>query len=551
MVSESAQTTIMLGGVTALLLLSVLVFYPTDFTPTQTQDGINKFNSVDEIKAFLKENTQTSYWRGGLMMETTNMAVSKSLSDTAGSVSEAAAQSADDFSTTNIQVEGVDEADIVKNDGKYIYTLSGNTFSIVDAYPADNAKLISNITIDGNPQELYVNDNTLVVLGNKYMNYAAPVSPEIDIGIATKMMPPMRSQTYAFAETYDITDKKNPKNIKTVSIDGNYFDSRMIDGIIYIIATQYTYNYEDVIVPRIATTTDSTTINKTLDVYYFNMPDTSYSFTTIVSLDTKDSAKDPDGKIYLLGATSNMYVSKNNIYTVYQKRLPQRYFYARMVDDVVLPLVTATVKNKITTIMDSNKSDWDKEQETEDVLEEYTETLTDEQKKELETTAQTNMETFEREIAKETEKTIIHKIEIDNGNIDYKKTGEVPGRVLNQFSMDEYDNHFRIATTTGRVIRAGAQTSANHVYILDENLKITGKIEDIAPGESIYSVRFMGEKAYMVTFQKIDPLFVIDLKDPKNPKILGKLKIPGYSDYLHPYDENHIIGIGKDAKPAE
>ncbi len=552
MVSESMQTAIVLGGVTALLLLAVVTFYPNDFTPPQTQDGINKFNSVEEIKDFLKENTQASYWNGGLMMETTNMAVSKSVSDTAGSAPESqTSSSADDFSTTNIQVEGVDEADIVKNDDKYIYTLSGNTLSIVDAYPADNAKLISNITIDGNPQELYITDNTLVVLGNRYMDHIAPASPEIDIGLAKEMMPQMRSSTYAFAETYDITDKKNPKNIKTVSVDGNYFDSRMIDGIVYIIATQYTYYHDDIMVPKIATTAEGTTTNKTLEVYYFNMPDTSYSFTTIVSLDTKDSTKDTDGKIYLLGATSNLYVSKNNIYAVYQKRLPQRYFYERMVDDVVLPLVSTTIKNKITTIMDSNKSEWEKEQETGDILEEYTETLTDEQKKELETTAQTSMETFEREIAKETEKTIIHKIKIDNGNIDYKKTGEVPGHVLNQFSMDEYDNHFRIATTTGRITRMGAQTSANHIYVLDSELKQVGALEDLAPGETIYSARFMGKKAYMVTFVKIDPLFVIDLSNHKNPKVLGKLKIPGYSDYLHPYDENHIIGIGKETEVAE
>jgi inhibitor of cysteine peptidase len=111
---------------------------------------------------------------------------------------------------------------------------------------------------------------------------------------------------------------------------------------------------------------------------------------------------------------------------------------------------------------------------------------------------------------------------------------------LNQFSMDEYQGYFRIATTTGWM-------EQNNVYVLDSDLKVVGKLEGLAPGEKIYSARFMGNRAYLVTFKKIDPLFVVDLKDPENPIVLGELKIPGFSDYLHPYDENHIISVGKNA----
>jgi uncharacterized secreted protein with C-terminal beta-propeller domain len=113
--------------------------------------------------------------------------------------------------------------------------------------------------------------------------------------------------------------------------------------------------------------------------------------------------------------------------------------------------------------------------------------------------------------------------------------------------MDEYNGFFRIATTAGSV---WSGNSSNNIYILNENLSIVGKIENIAPGERIYSARFMGNRAYLVTFKKVDPFFTIDLSDPYNPEILGKLKIPGYSDYLHPYDEDHIIGIGKETVEA-
>jgi uncharacterized secreted protein with C-terminal beta-propeller domain len=113
--------------------------------------------------------------------------------------------------------------------------------------------------------------------------------------------------------------------------------------------------------------------------------------------------------------------------------------------------------------------------------------------------------------------------------------------------MDEYRGYFRIATTTGHVSRNGDSTAQNRVYVLDEDLNIVGRLEGLAPGEQIYSARFMGGRAYLVTFKKVDPLFVIDLTDPTNPRTLGELEIPGYSDYLHPYDETHVIGIGKDA----
>jgi len=105
----------------------------------------------------------------------------------------------------------------------------------------------------------------------------------------------------------------------------------------------------------------------------------------------------------------------------------------------------------------------------------------------------------------------------------------------------------KIAPTQIVKSRPTLPTTINNLYVLDEKMNIIGKVEDLAPGESIYSARFMGDTAYMVTFKKVDPLFVIDLKDPTKPTVAGKLKIPGSSDYLHPYDKNHIIGIGKEA----
>lgn len=127
-------------------------------------------------------------------------------------------------------------------------------------------------------------------------------------------------------------------------------------------------------------------------------------------------------------------------------------------------------------------------------------------------------------------------------------SGSVWGKILNQFSLGEYNDVLRIATTTGNT---WSGTSKNHVFCLEaseEGLVIIGNIKDMAPGERIYSTRFIGPRGFLVTFVKVDPLFTLDLSDPTDPKVLGELKVPGYSDYIHPFDENHLITIGKDTK---
>ncbi|NLD50887.1 MAG: copper amine oxidase, partial [Clostridiaceae bacterium] len=137
--------------------------------------------------------------------------------------------------------------------------------------------------------------------------------------------------------------------------------------------------------------------------------------------------------------------------------------------------------------------------------------------------------------------TNIYRIGIQNGNIGGFASAFVPGMVHNQFSMDEYNGYFRITTQTGRW-----QYASSNVFVLDSDMNICGSLKGLAPEESIYASRFMGDRLYLVTFKQVDPLFVISLKDPQKPVVLGKLKIPGYSEYIHPLDENHIIGFGKD-----
>jgi len=220
--------------------------------------------------------------------------------------------------------------------------------------------------------------------------------------------------------------------------------------------------------PRIQSGGNETEIPAT-DIYYCNVSDYYYMYTTIVAINTQLDDQNPTRETILLGASSTLYVSLNNIYLTF-------------------PMWGTEVGDSL--------------------------------------------------------RTTIHRIHIEDEEIEYVASGAVPGMVLNQFSMDEYDSYFRVATTTF------GQTTENNIYVLNMSLEITSSLEDLASGETIYSARFMGERGYLVTFKQIDPLFVIDLSDPYDPEVLGYLKVTGYSDYLHPYDENHIIGVGKETTDA-
>lgn len=146
--------------------------------------------------------------------------------------------------------------------------------------------------------------------------------------------------------------------------------------------------------------------------------------------------------------------------------------------------------------------------------------------------------------------THLHKFDLlrDPANPTYVASGTVVGGVLNQFSLDEHNGRLRVATTDERANTDWESSRVNHVFILGQAgdlLEVVGSIENLAPGERIYSARFLGDKGYVVTFRQVDPLFALDLADPTNPQVLGELKIPGFSEYMHPLDDTHLLTIGQ------
>ena len=440
---------VILGSV-PLLLLPVILPSEDNFTPGQPK--LQKFLSYNEMLDFLNRSyTPPPYYR-------TRIGGTWTTAPTFAALEDSASTQTVDYSKTNIQVEGVDEADKVKSDGEYIYLASNNLVLIAKAYPPQEAEVVSRIKLNGTIWGIFVNENKLVVFVVEYPE--ARYYPETIVAIQTEI------------KIYNIEDRSEPILDKDVSVDGYYFNSRMIRNHVYVLTTYPAFiKDEKVPLPSITRDNQSEEIEPT-SIYYSGAEDYYHSFITVASINVQTG--ELVHETFLLGSATCIYVSQNNIYAAIPK--------------------------------------------------------------------------YENN----TQKTEVHRIRIESGEITYEASGDVPGYVLNQFSMDEHNGHFRIATTAGRVARTFEQaTSVNNVYVLSLNLTVVGELEDLAPGERIYSARFMGTRCYLVTFKKVDPLFVISLEDPAKPEILGKLKIPGYSDYLHPYDENHLIGIGKETVEAE
>jgi uncharacterized secreted protein with C-terminal beta-propeller domain len=540
----------------------------TPFTLVANQD-LKKFSSISELKAFLL-NLEAN--RGQLSGFLSSPAVDFEFRVTqeeqrSGALSGPSPQVGIDstdgelsatplpsplkgtsYSATNVQVKGVDEPDFLKNDGKYVYILSGDRLTIVNAFPAEDADVAVKIALDIQQgqylQNMFLNNNTLVIFYQEYKEDF--VIQEYDY--APRPFP--SPQTHALI--MDVSDREDPKIVRDFEVSGNYNNARMIGDNVYLITTSELYDYRQPIVPKIAESSRTVVFP---EIYYFDNPELYYAFNTVTSIDlaADDEQSAIESKTFMMNPAATLYVSEENIYIAYQKNLPYPYYYEthsrERFFEAVVPLLREDVQQEIKDI-DNDQSltpseKWDRVSE---LLQDTYNRMSEEEKNQLFTKIQESLEEYDAKIQKETLKTVIHKIAIgSDGLINYSSKGEVPGRLLNQFSMDEHEDRLRVATTSEFWTPHGGSVLHNNVYVLDEGMKIVGNLEEIAKNESIFAARFMGDTLYLVTFERTDPFFVIDLSGD-DPKILGELKLPGFSNYLHPYDENHIIGVGREAK---
>lgn len=377
------------------------------------------------------------------------------------------------YSTTNIQVAGVDEADLVKNDGEYLY-VSSNDYSSNQNYiyivkaDVEDPRVISRIPLENNTYlaGMYLSQDSdeLVVIGSEYQFYILDAEPARTEG----MIYPYPIEVRTFLKVYDISDKVHPESAANYTLTGSYFNSRMIGDYVYTVVSQPAQILENNVLqlPKIFAGTEVNEVAPS-EIFYSdtaNFTDVAnnyFTYTTFFGLNVKDSNQGLTNMTILMGGASTMYVSLNNMYVTYPTWSDGQY-------------------------------------------------------------------------------TSIYRVSIDEGKLTFQAKGAVAGSVLNQYSMDEYDGYFRLATTNWK------DTTQNTVYVVDMNITTAGSIEleKAEIRETIMSARFIGNKAYIVTFEQKDPFFVLDMSDPTNPKVTGELEIPGYSSYLHPYDENTIIGLG-------
>jgi len=437
-----------------------------------------------------------------------------------------------EISTTNIQVKNVDESDFIKNDSKFIYVLSDDKLFIVDAYPPQQANVTSIVELDS---ENYTFKDMLLS-GDIVVIFSSQIDPHHTQKIKVTML--------------DVKDRGNPIITKTFSVTGEFTESRLINNTVYLI-TKSSNHYIDSL-PTLETELGKISIP---DIYYF--PDNvrygfDYYFNTVTAFDITNV--NPTSNSFVLGDGDTIYVSENNIFIGfsnhnYSNSVLSSEFFLTLFEMLKVHLDTDD-KIKISILLSNlaNQNEDYSDVDTNDVYELLLDSIEkldrgqrDIIQSKLNKELHPKLQLYESYGKRHT---VVQKISINGTIMIPVGAFSVPGIVLNQFSMDEYDEKFRIVTSFG------LRGSGTNVYVIDDKFEQVGALENIAQGERMYSARFMGDQLYLVTYfqpYQIDPFFVIDLSE-NQPKILGELKIPGFSNYLHPYGKDHVIGIGRDAQ---
>ncbi len=551
--------------------------------------GIKVIKSYSELVKLINESTTYTHYysrfieyvgiTGGVVVApgapviTVTQSITRSVVPLAATVATKAKLSAKvPYSKTNIQVVGVDEPDVVKTDGKYIYLVKGREVLIIKAYPPTDMKLVDVIKVsNGYVRGVFVNNGKLVVIA---VRYGPPIHRgpslitktitrtvtivEVEDGLTKtrtqaipvtvvqpEPVPPIPPTYNTSVYVYKIVNGK-AELVGNVTVSGYYVTARMIGNNLYLIAQMPTFIVRGFVpLPYVG----NVRVPPTSIVYFGKRP--GYTFTTILALDTNDMKY--KATVLMLGRSSRVYVSTKNIYilsTTYMD--PWTYMYKELMS-YLTKYMPPELAQKVNEALKKNLPPW--RLISPEILKEINKWFNSLPESKRESIVSDVVKFINRKMSEiPIQRTRIYRFEIDGLKVIPKAEGEVPGVILDQFSMDEYNGYFRVATTVTKykviysVSTLGWRFKSetyNNVYVLDMNLSIVGKLEGLAVGERVYAARYLGNLMYLVTYRRIDPLFGIDLSDPKHPKVLGFLKIPGYSEYLHPYMNNtYLIGIG-------
>ncbi|WP_163972015.1 beta-propeller domain-containing protein [Oceanobacillus halotolerans] len=454
---------------------------------------VPRIEDETQLLTLLEERMKQNRQQGEVTVEDAESA------DTAGdetaSLNDSAGSEASSTSDTNVQVDGIDEGDIVKTDGEYLYFARDRDI-IIAKTDQSNSKVVSSIKEEAfQTQELFVEDDLLIAIGFQHKPIREVEEPTEQPNASRADMaiypPSLNMQTTVYM--YDISNQSTPEKVREFSLEGSLTASRKMDQQLFLVANNhppYHILEEESSNGEVRPLIKDTATSKKAepidfnDMYFFPESD-GENFMLLATIDLNDMEKEATIESYL-GASNQVYMSENHLYTA------SRHY----------------------NTPESTKSD----------------------DTELAVTQPANTE--------------IIQFKLGDGEIAHHASTVVNGTLINQFAMDERHDTFRVATTKGEMW-GDDEPSTNNLYTFDLDLNPLGAVEGLAEGERIYSVRFMDDVAYMVTFRQVDPFYVIDLADAKNPEVLGELKIPGFSNYLHPLDENHVIGVGQHTELEE
>lgn len=439
------------------------------------KDVVTTFSVMDALEPIKFDQQLVQHYENILAMEKNAQKKLGVKNDfvVSGGEEEKAAEDASDYSTTNNQVEGIEEADVAVTDGKVIYTATDRSVVLIDAADPKNLNKLSTIKFKENEyvQKLVLHEKLLIVVFERYGEF-------LENGL-------YRYENSAQVNIYNVENPNSPELVHSHGHEGMLVAVRKIEDMFYLI-TKFTpdyYRIED-LEPGQLKPAIYDGDSKEDSVRITILPNsTEPNMVTISAIDLKTNRVNSVETETYVGSAEGLYMSHEAIYLTAGKYDYNMFGRDMMVIDMIMEPVETT----------------------------------------------------------------IYKFNVDGQSLQFAGQTTLEGRILNQFSMDEYKGYLRVASTKGNA-RGQNANSENSIIIYDGSLNKVGEISGLAKGERIYSARFMEDKAYVVTFKETDPLFTFDLSNPKAPKLLGELKIPGFSTYLHPIGENHLLGLGYDTK---
>lgn len=504
-----------------MTLLVIIVFFLSgcgssnnSINTDDESDKLSTFSSNQSLRDYILDQysksilPQYAYKSGALEDQLIDGAVGN---DTAAEVNGSSMDSAN-WSTTNVQEKGVDEADVVKNNGRYIYLSSEKSIRIVDTKSSPAMTETAKLEVKGNINSLYIYGEMLVVLyipdngeGNPWSHAIA--GERLNMGLCYWL--PVNSKTAVMI--VDVSDPTNPVVKKEIVIDGNLVSSRRIENKLYLVQQ-----------------------------FLPQLPSIDYTF---------DSQEDKDqvissNKIKLDEVTLDDLIPYYR--TVGQDGIESERHQLVSFDQFYKP--AETCGGSVVTLSVFDIDDLTADVKSMGLIADTHMVYASTHALYLAST-QWNQDAYDKESYNDVIRTSLFKFYLKADGFEFAGTGHVKGQILNQFSLGEFDDVLRIATTTGLGWTGGGLM--NNVYCVKsegEKLTIIGKLENLAKGEKLYSARFVGKRGFLVTFVQVDPLFTLDLSDPYNPVMSGELKVPGFSTYIHPLSDDYLLTLGQDVE---